>query len=122
VNLSVGQRQLICIARAVLADPRIIILDEATANVDTVTEALIQAGLERLLSGRTAVVIAHRLSTIRRADIICVINNGKIVEQGTHESLVKLEGLYKQLYERQFVNIDEKEFISCGENFSASSS
>lgn len=121
VNLSVGQRQLICIARAVLADPRIIILDEATANVDTVTEALIQTGLERLLSGRTAVVIAHRLSTIRRADIICVINNGRIVEQGTHETLVKLEGLYNQLYERQFIDIEDgKESFPCGEYFSAS--
>ncbi len=104
VNLSVGQRQLICIARAVLADPRILILDEATANVDTLTEALIQSALERLLEGRTAVVIAHRLSTIRNADMICVINNGKIVEQGTHDSLVQLNGLYGQLYERQFVD------------------
>jgi ATP-binding cassette, subfamily B, multidrug efflux pump len=107
VNLSVGQRQLICIARAVLADPRILILDEATANVDTVTEALIQGGLERLLSGRTAVVIAHRLSTIRRADMICVIKDGSIVEEGTHDSLVQLNGLYRELYERQFVDIDE---------------
>lgn len=108
VNLSIGQRQLICIARAVLANPRILILDEATANVDTVTEALIQTGLERLLTGRTAVVIAHRLSTIRRADMICVINDGRIVEQGTHESLVELNGLYRELYERQFVDVEEK--------------
>ena len=106
VNLSVGQRQLICIARAVLADPRILILDEATANVDTVTEALIQSALERLLSGRTAVVIAHRLSTVRNADMICVIDHGKILEQGSHESLVKLDGLYRQLYEKQFVDTD----------------
>lgn len=104
VNLSVGQRQLICIARAILADPRILILDEATANVDTVTESLIQSALERLLEGRTAVVIAHRLSTIHNADMICVINNGRIVEQGNHESLVKLNGLYHELYEKQFVN------------------
>jgi ATP-binding cassette, subfamily B, multidrug efflux pump len=104
VNLSVGQRQLICIARAVLADPRILILDEATANVDTVTEALIQAALERLLTGRTAVVIAHRLSTVRKADVICVIDNGKIVEQGNHESLVQLSGLYRDLYDKQFVD------------------
>jgi ABC-type multidrug transport system fused ATPase/permease subunit len=104
VNLSVGQRQLICIARAVLADPRILILDEATANVDTLTEALIQSALERLLKGRTAVVIAHRLSTIRNADTICVIHQGKIVEQGTHDTLVQFNGLYRELYERQFVD------------------
>ena len=107
VNLSLGQRQLICIARAVLADPRILILDEATANVDTVTEALIQSALERLLKGRTAVVIAHRLSTVRNADMICVIENGKIIEQGTHDTLVKLDGRYRQLYEKQFVDVDE---------------
>lgn len=107
VNLSLGQRQLICIARAVLADPRILILDEATANVDTVTEALIQTALEWLLAGRTAVVIAHRLSTVRNADIICVIDNGKIIEQGTHEELVQLGGLYRDLYEKQFVDVAE---------------
>jgi ABC-type multidrug transport system fused ATPase/permease subunit len=104
VNISLGQRQLICIARAVLADPRLIILDEATASVDTLTEALIQEALERLLQGRTAVVIAHRLSTIRRADFICVVQDGRIVEQGSHEALVARGGLYRELYERQFVN------------------
>lgn len=103
VNLSVGQRQLICIARAVLADPRILILDEATANVDTVTEALIQDALERLLARRTAIVIAHRLSTIRHADLICVIDEGRIVERGRHEELLVGGGLYRDLYERQFV-------------------
>jgi ABC-type multidrug transport system fused ATPase/permease subunit len=103
VNLSVGQRQLVCIARAILVDPRILILDEATSSVDTVTEALIQGALERLLSGRTAIVIAHRLSTIRNADRIYVIDGGEIVEQGTHEQLVAACGLYRDLYDRQFI-------------------
>ncbi len=102
VNLSVGQRQLLCIARAVLADPRILILDEATANVDTVTEALIQEALERLMKGRTAVVIAHRLSTIRHADMICVVQDGRIVEQGRHDELLAQRGAYSALYEQQF--------------------
>lgn len=104
VNLSVGQRQLICIARAVLANPRLLILDEATASVDTLTEMLIQDALARLLVGRTAIVIAHRLSTIRHADLICVVNDGRIVERGTHAELLAQGGLYRQLYERQFVN------------------
>ena len=104
VNLSVGQRQLICIARAILANPRILILDEATANIDTLTESLIQQALERLLEGRTAVVIAHRLSTVRRADWIYVIDEGTIVEQGTHADLLAREGLYATLYKRQFLD------------------
>ena len=103
VNLSVGQRQLVCIARAILVDPRILIMDEATSSVDTVTEALIQEALQRLLSGRTAIVIAHRLSTIRDADRIYVVDHGRIVEQGSHEELLKRGGLYRGLYERQFV-------------------
>ncbi|NDJ54333.1 MAG: ABC transporter ATP-binding protein [Chloroflexi bacterium] len=106
VNLSLGQRQLICIARAVLADPRILILDEATASVDTITEALIQDALDRLLSERTAIVIAHRLSTIRNADQICVVQAGRIVEIGTHHELVAGDGLYRTLYERQFVQVE----------------
>ena len=104
-NLSVGQRQLICIARAALADPRILIMDEATSSVDTVTESLIQAALDRLLSGRTSIVIAHRLSTIRNADVICVVQAGQIVEQGTHEELLALDGVYAVLYEKQFVDL-----------------
>ena len=104
-NLSVGQRQLISIARAVLADPRILVMDEATSSVDMVTEMLIQDALQQLLSGRTAIVIAHRLSTIINADIICVVENGRIVERGTHNDLLELDGLYRQLYDRQFVSL-----------------
>ena len=97
-NLSQGQRQLIAFARAVLADPHILILDEATANVDPATEALIQRALSRLLSGRTAFVIAHRLSTVQRADRIVVLDQGRIVEEGRHEDLLGREGLYAHLY------------------------
>jgi ABC-type multidrug transport system fused ATPase/permease subunit len=103
VNLSVGQRQLLCIARALLVDPRILIMDEATSSVDTITEALIQEALERLLSGRTAIIIAHRLSTVRNADRIYVIDEGRIVEQGNHNELIELDGLYNELYEQQFI-------------------
>lgn len=101
-NLSVGQRQLVCIARAILTDPRILILDEATSNVDGLTESLIQDALRKLLHGRTAVVIAHRLSTIRNADLICVVQDGQIVEQGRHEALISHAGVYAALYQRQF--------------------
>jgi ABC-type multidrug transport system fused ATPase/permease subunit len=103
-NLSVGQRQLVSLARAILADPRILILDEATANIDTVTEILIQQALERLLKGRTAIVIAHRLSTVRNADWIAVIDGGRIVERGTHPALLEKKGQYYALYEKQFVD------------------
>jgi ABC-type multidrug transport system fused ATPase/permease subunit len=109
VNLSVGQRQLVCIARAVLAEPRLLILDEATSSVDTVTEGLIQEALQRLLAGRTAIVIAHRLSTIRHADCIYVVQDGQIVEQGTHEELLARGGLYRELYRRQFVDVEGEE-------------
>ena len=101
-NLSVGQRQLVCIARAILTDPRILIMDEATSNVDSLTESLIQDALLNLLHDRTAVVIAHRLSTIQNADLICVVQDGQIVEQGQHAELLALNGVYAALYQRQF--------------------
>ena len=101
-TLSQGQRQLVSFARAVLTDPRILILDEATSNIDTRTEALIQEALGTLLKGRTSVVIAHRLSTIRTADLILVIEAGRIAERGTHTELLKKNGLYAGLYHRQF--------------------
>jgi ATP-binding cassette, subfamily B, multidrug efflux pump len=86
--------------RAALVDPRILILDEATASVDTVTEVLIQKALDRLMDGRTAIVIAHRLSTIRNADLICVVQDGRIVQRGRHEALLGEAGLYRELYRR----------------------
>jgi ATP-binding cassette subfamily B protein len=101
-NLSEGQRQLIAIARAILADPKILILDEATSNVDTRTEIHIQEALLELMKGRTSFVIAHRLSTIKNADCIMVINGGTIVERGTHEALIQAKGFYYQLYNSQF--------------------
>ncbi|MEG2018036.1 MAG: ABC transporter ATP-binding protein [Clostridium sp.] len=101
-RLSVGQRQLISFARALLANPRILILDEATSNIDTATEILVQKGINKLLSGRTSFVIAHRLSTIRDCDRIMVIDDGEIVESGTHEELLNLRGAYYKLYMAQY--------------------
>ena len=102
IKLSAGQRQRIAIARALLKDPRILILDEATSALDTESERWVQAALDRLMQGRTSFVIAHRLSTIQRADLILVMSQGEIVEQGTHDSLLAGSGLYRRLYEMQF--------------------
>jgi ATP-binding cassette subfamily B protein len=101
-NISVGQRQLISFARALLVDPRILILDEATSSVDPYTELIIQQGLEKLLKNRTTLIIAHRLSTVRRADKILVITAGEIIDEGTHEELMEKSGIYSQLYMMQF--------------------
>jgi len=101
-NLSQGQRQLLAIARAILANPSILILDEATSSVDTRTEKHIQEAMLRLMTGRTSFVIAHRLSTIRNADQILVINHGELIERGTHESLLAQKGFYYNLYTSQF--------------------
>ena len=101
-NLSLGQRQLIAIARAVLADPRVLILDEATSNIDSQTELLVQQALHKLLAGRTSLVIAHRLSTIRAADQVLVLDAGRVVERGTHAELLRRRGDYSKLYEQQF--------------------
>ncbi len=101
-NLSVGQRQLITIARAVLASPDILILDEATSSVDTRTEVQIQKAMTNLMKGRTNFVIAHRLSTIRNADAIIVMNEGRIIETGKHSELLKKDGFYAELYNSQF--------------------
>ncbi len=101
-NVSQGQKQLLTIARAILADPKILILDEATSSVDTRTEIRIQKAMNNLMKGRTSFVIAHRLSTIKDADLILVMNNGDIVEQGTHEELLAQGGFYEKLYNSQF--------------------
>jgi len=101
-NISQGQRQLIAIARAILADPCLLILDEATSSIDTRTEIKIQDAMLKLMEGRTSFIIAHRLSTIRNADKILVINAGEVVEQGTHDELLAMDGFYANLYNIQF--------------------
>jgi ATP-binding cassette subfamily B protein len=105
--LSLGQRQLVCFTRALLADPRIVILDEATSAIDAITEARLQKALIELLRGRTSFVVAHRLSTIRHADLVLVLDQGRIVERGTHAGLLAAAGHYAALY-RQFVQMDDE--------------
>jgi len=116
IKLSGGQRQRVSIARAILADPRILILDEATSSLDSESEQMIQDGLRRLRSGRTTFVIAHRLSTIRSADQILVLEAGEIVERGTHAELLALNGRYRQLYDKQY-KFEADRFINPGEDF-----
>ncbi len=106
-NVSLGQKQLLTIARAILADPHILILDEATSSVDTRLEMLIQTAMKRAMKGRTSFVIAHRLSTVRDADLILVLDSGDIVEQGTHEELLKKNSVYANLYNSQFATQEE---------------
>jgi ATP-binding cassette subfamily B protein len=105
-SLSVGQRQLVCFTRALLADPRLVILDEATSSIDALTEARLQTALLKLLRGRTSFVVAHRLSTIRHADLVLVLDQGVIIERGTHDQLLAAGGRYAALYE-QFVQVDD---------------
>lgn len=105
-NISQGEKQLLTIARAIIKDPRILVLDEATSSVDTRLERMLQEAMQKVMAGRTSFVIAHRLSTIRNADLILVVQNGDIIEQGTHDELLAQKGTYEKLYHSQFANQD----------------
>ena len=107
-RLSGGEKQRLAIARVILKDPRILVLDEATSSLDSRSEALIQAALERVMVGRTSVVIAHRLSTVLAADVILVLDKGRLVESGTHAELLESGGLYAELYETQFRHLESE--------------
>ena len=109
--LSTGEKQLLSFARAILADPRILVLDEATASVDTITEGRIQSAIKEITNGRTSLVIAHRLSTIRNSDIILVVSGGKIIERGTHTELMNAKGHYHSLYTKQFEEESTQELL-----------
>jgi ATP-binding cassette subfamily B protein len=116
-NISQGQKQLLTIARAILKDPKIIILDEATSSVDTRTEEYIQSAMLAMMEGKTSFVIAHRLSTIKSAKVILVMNNGNVIEQGNHESLMEQQGFYYDLYNSQFAGVAEEEVqINCNQS------
>ena len=106
-NVSAGQKQLLTIARVILANPKILILDEATSSIDTRTEIQIQKAMDNLMNGRTSFIIAHRLSTIKNADLILVMNHGDIIEQGTHEELLAKNGFYADLYNSQFEDYND---------------
>ena len=101
-NLSAGQKQLLCIARAMALNPPMLILDEATSSIDTLTEIRVQKAFKKLMKGRTSFIVAHRLSTIKESDVILVMNDGDIIEQGTHEELLNKGGFYSRLYNSQF--------------------
>ncbi|EYE87280.1 hypothetical protein Q428_14160 [Fervidicella metallireducens AeB] len=111
-RLSTGQKQLISIARAILSNPKIFVLDEATSSVDTESEIIIQNAINKLLKGRTSFIIAHRLSTIRSVDRILVIHKGKIIEEGNHFSLLKKKGYYYKLYTNQFLEEEENRLLA----------
>ena len=106
-NVSAGQKQLLTMARVILANPKILILDEATSSIDTRTEIQIQKAMDNLMKGRTSFIIAHRLSTIKNADLILVMNHGDIIEQGTHEELLAKNGFYADLYNSQFEDCND---------------